>query len=444
MTMPIRARTTRSWLLLSLVAGLLVGLMAEISIHPFGTAFRFSLGPVALAFEALFFSTLPSYLTGATAGVMVPLVHGAAALLEQPQMGLEGLLYSVSAYLPETYAYTLLGFLLYLFRVHQRTDRPLTLAALLTFADVSVNVVEVLIRGDLLRLLPSLPVMALVAVARALVALGAYYVLQEGVRARQWAEERQRYTHQLLFLSNLQTEAFFLQKSAAEMEAVMAKAHRLYRELGDQPEQPLALEIAKDIHEVKKDAQRTLAALFRLVETPELEPTMTFGQIVALVVDANQTYAETLGKQIQFTVTLKADFCTPRFGRWVSMLNNLVSNAIEACPGGGHIAVDAARVGDRFVLRLSDTGEGIAPSDWELVFSPGFSTKTNPVTGHFSSGIGLTHAVGLVQMMDGTIAVEDSGPGGTTFRLEVPWERIDDVSGKEVRIRAALSHPDRR
>lgn len=399
--------------------------MAELSLHPFETAFRFSLGPAALAFVALYVPTAPPALVGFLAGLLVPLIHGGLAWLQGPGAA------AVGAYLPETLIYTLLGLLLSVLQVQRWTERPLELTALLAGADGAANLVEILLRGEPAPLLVTLPVAGLVAVARAVVAEGAFYVLQEGARTRQWAEERRRHAEQLLFLSNLQTEAFFLQKSSREMEQVMAKAHRLYRDLAGAPEQPFALEIATEIHEVKKDAQRTLSALFRLLEMPRIAPTQTLAQVVDLVLDANQTYAVTLGRQVSLQADLAVDFLTPRFGRWVSILNNLVSNAVEALDQAGSVTITARRSGDLFVVQVRDTGPGIPPEEWDLIFSPGFTTKLNPVTGNFSSGIGLTHVAGLVQAMEGQIRIAQSGPGGTIFDLQVPWANLEIVAEEE-------------
>lgn len=407
-----------------LVAGAVTSLMAEISINPFGTAFRFSLGPVALAFFALFYPLLPAYLTGLVTGAAVPLVHGAFALLEDRSLPVAGLAGVAAGYLPETLAYSVLGLLMSGFRVHERTHAPVPMAALLGAADFLANAVELAVRPEPVYG-KAFAVAALVASGRAAVAAGAFYVLQEGVREREWAQERRRYRERLLFLANLQTETFFLQKSAREIEQVMAKAHSLYRELEGHPRQPLALEIATEIHEVKKDYQRTVTALGRLVELPPLAPEMTLREIVAMVVEANQAYAASLGKQIAFPVDLAADFSTPRFGRWVSILNNLVTNGVEACGSQGTVAIAAQRLGGHLVLWVSDTGGGIPRKNWDLVFSPGFSTKWNPVTGAFSSGIGLTHVAALVHSMQGRIEIRQSGPGGTVFRLQVPWEALE-------------------
>jgi two-component system sensor histidine kinase YcbA len=414
----------------ALGAGVVIGLLGEISVNPFGTAFRFSLGPMGMAMLALF-HWLPAWLAGAAAGLVVPLVHGVMAYISVPHIAEAGLLNAVNNYVPETLAYTVLGMALSLFQLHNRSHRPFQSAVLLALADFTCNMAEMTLRPDPYTL-HSISTMALVAVGRSAVSLGAFYILQEGVRQRAWEAERRSYMEKLLFVANLQTEAFFLKKSAGEIEQIMAKAHRLYRDLSGHPyHQPLALDIAKDIHEVKKDYQRTLGALHRLVEIPSLRPEMDFVEVVALVMEVNHTYAATLGKDITFVTDLDIDFRTPRFGRWVSILNNLVSNGVEACGAQGKLTVSAARVRETFVLQVTDTGSGIPPEDWELIFSPGFSTKLNPVTGAFSSGIGLTHVAGLVRSMAGTIRVAHSDKAGTTFRLEVPWESLEHAVPKE-------------
>jgi two-component system sensor histidine kinase YcbA len=419
----------RRHFVLASLAGIVVALLAEISINPFGTAFRFSLGPVGLEFFALFFM-LPGYLTGAVAGMIVPLVHAIFAWITQPTITLAGALAAVHSYLPETLAYSVLGLQLHLYRVHDRTRSPLQLALFLSASDLMANVCELVIRGEFVPLRGAV-MMALVALGRAAVTEGTYYILQEGVRERQWAEERQRYIARLLWAVNLQTEAFFLQKSAHEIEHIMAQAHRLYQRLAGHEDQPLALQVAKDIHEVKKDYQRTLSALYRLVKAPPLAPEMNFSEVVSLVFDANTAYAAELEKLVDLQMGLLTDFRTPRYGRWVSILNNLVSNAIEAIQEVGSVTVIGSRSGDQFILQVMDTGTGIPPEDWELIFSPGYSTKFNPLTGASSSGIGLTHVAGLVKSMNGTIRIARSDASGTEFRIEVPWASLETIEQEE-------------
>jgi two-component system, cell cycle sensor histidine kinase and response regulator CckA len=110
---------------------------------------------------------------------------------------------------------------------------------------------------------------------------------------------------------------------------------------------------------------------------------------------------------------------------------NIVSNAAEAMPHGGHIrvrtknggavpdtpATDAMSDGRNVLLEVSDTGLGIAPEDLERIFEPFYTTKK---MGRSGTGLGMAVVWGTVQDHDGTIDV-DSHPGaGTTFTIHLP------------------------
>lgn len=408
------------------LGGILVALMGEVSINPFGTAFRFTLGPLTFNLLVLFFPLLHPLPVAITAGLAIVGARVIAAVADTPAAGL-ALASIIRDFGPEIVAYTVLGAAASLGRVQSRLDRPLSVVGVLAAGDFSTNMVELFVR----RFWPdprAVIMTALIAVARAVVATGIFEVVRASERERRWADERRNYAQRLLFLSKLQSDIFFLRKSAREMEGLMERAHRLYRELRGHSSQQGALDIAKDIHEVKKDYQRTMASLSRLVDVPDLEPVMRFSEVAALVVESNRVYAQTLGKSLSFTLDLNADFSTERFGRWVSILNNLVTNGVEACPGQGAIRIAAHREGERFRLEVSDTGSGIPARDQAHIFAAGFSTKLNPETGSFSSGIGLTHVSELIKSMDGQILVARSDPSGTAFRIEVPWAALRAVT----------------
>jgi two-component system sensor histidine kinase PilS (NtrC family) len=93
---------------------------------------------------------------------------------------------------------------------------------------------------------------------------------------------------------------------------------------------------------------------------------------------------------------------------------NLCLNAVQAMPDGGELRVTMAVLARRLVLRVHDTGEGIAAGDLGHVFEPFFSTKSG------GSGIGLALVHRIVQDHGGDIDVQ-SGPGvGSTFTLTLP------------------------
>lgn len=407
------------WLQVVLWAAALA-LLGEVKVYLYpDSAFRFTLAPVGLAFALTAFPRLPALPAGAAAGAAVFLLRTGIALALQGG-GWAALPEIARRFWPAAAYYVSQSAWLQGLRVrdHLRAGRPLLLVGSLLAADVLSNLLELALRPDRFTGY-ALAAFALVGAGRAAVVAGLCLAVKGQETEWRHAREREEYRRLLLLLTGLQAEIFFLRKSSAEIEQIMVRAHTLHRRLKGDPElAPLALDVAKDVHEVKKDYQRILAGLERLLKVRALEPDMAFSEIVTLVFDANRGYAARLGKEIAFTAGVKDDFRTPAYTLWVSVLNNLITNAVEAIPQQGEIAVTAGREGGRYVVRVRDTGTGIPPADWELIFSPGYSTKSDPATGEFSTGLGLAHAAGLMAALGGTIRIERSGPDGTVFRLE--------------------------
>lgn len=102
---------------------------------------------------------------------------------------------------------------------------------------------------------------------------------------------------------------------------------------------------------------------------------------------------------------------------------NLVGNAVEAMPAGGHLIVrlqSSTGSGGRRGIRISifDTGTGIRPQDREHLFEPFFSTKEVKGT-----GLGLWVTQGIVQKHDGVIRFRScvfSGGKVTCFSIFIP------------------------
>ena len=98
---------------------------------------------------------------------------------------------------------------------------------------------------------------------------------------------------------------------------------------------------------------------------------------------------------------------------WV--IENLCKNAIDAMGGNGNITVEVSDNADKVVVDVTDTGKGIAKSQWNDVFKPGFTTKPR------GWGLGLSLAKRIVEEFHrGRIYIKKSLPGkGTTFRIEL-------------------------
>jgi two-component system NtrC family sensor kinase len=110
-------------------------------------------------------------------------------------------------------------------------------------------------------------------------------------------------------------------------------------------------------------------------------------------------------------------------GKLQQVFLNLLLNAKEAMPGGGHLRV-ATLVNGHVEAMVSDSGSGIAPEHLKLIYDPFFTTKTTPRPGdRRGTGLGLSVSYGIIQEHAGKIHVESAVGAGTTFHLEFPLLR---------------------
>jgi two-component system NtrC family sensor kinase len=94
---------------------------------------------------------------------------------------------------------------------------------------------------------------------------------------------------------------------------------------------------------------------------------------------------------------------------------NLINNSLDAMPGGGTLRVSTELNHDSVIIRFSDTGEGIAGDQIDLIFDPLFTTKHRRGT-----GLGLTIVKQIVSEHGGQIEVESEPGRGATFSIKLP------------------------
>jgi len=115
---------------------------------------------------------------------------------------------------------------------------------------------------------------------------------------------------------------------------------------------------------------------------------------------------------------------------WEKVVLNLVSNAFKFT-FDGEIGVTMRFEGGRAVLRVSDTGVGMAAHELSRVFERFHRIEGTRARTHEGSGIGLALVHDLVQLHGGTISVESEPGRGTTFTISLqtgcahlPAERV--------------------
>lgn len=118
---------------------------------------------------------------------------------------------------------------------------------------------------------------------------------------------------------------------------------------------------------------------------------------------------------------------------------NLLSNAIKFTPEGGTVTVeyeckaqDDTVLHDRFYVR--DTGVGMSQEFIDTRMFQPFSQEHNEVTGQYAgSGLGLSIVKNLVDLMGGTIRVESELGTGTTFMIDLDFEKASEEDLKQLK-----------
>jgi PAS domain S-box-containing protein len=101
--------------------------------------------------------------------------------------------------------------------------------------------------------------------------------------------------------------------------------------------------------------------------------------------------------------------------RLEQVVTNLLTNAAKYTNEGGHIWLSVQQEGDKAVLRVRDTGLGIAPAFLPYVFDLFTQAQRSSDRSQGGLGIGLTLAKRLVEMHGGTIAVTSTLGQGSEF-----------------------------
>jgi two-component system sensor histidine kinase HydH len=95
-------------------------------------------------------------------------------------------------------------------------------------------------------------------------------------------------------------------------------------------------------------------------------------------------------------------------------LINLVANAIEATPSGGHVDLRVRPSGSCATLEVHDTGRGIAPDDMPRLGTSFFTTREG------GTGLGVVLAQGVITQHGGSLVYASTLGSGTTATITLP------------------------
>jgi PAS domain S-box-containing protein len=186
------------------------------------------------------------------------------------------------------------------------------------------------------------------------------------------------------------------------------------------------------------DVSRIITGKLRLDPRPvELRP------FVQDSVETIRPAAEAKGVYLSTLLAPDAGVVSADPDRLQQVLWNLLSNSVKFTPRGGRVEVELRREGAHAVLRVSDTGQGIAPEFLPHVFERFRQADMGTTRTHGGLGLGLAIVRHLAELHGGTVEAESAGEGrGATFRLRLPLKSSPQAEDRdEPRVKTTNASP---
>ncbi len=181
----------------------------------------------------------------------------------------------------------------------------------------------------------------------------------------------------------------------------------------------------KQLVEDVLDVSRIITGKLRL----EMRP-VELGALVRDAVETVRPAAEAKGIELRTRLAADAGEVAADPERLQQVLWNLLSNAVKFTPGGGRVEIGLTREGASTVIRVGDTGAGIAPEFLPHVFERFRQADMGTTRQHGGLGLGLAIVRHLVELHGGEVTAESAGiDRGATFTIRLPLKASTPSKG---------------
>ena len=406
---------------------LTVPLAGEIMFYPLNETFRVSFGAPTFFFFLLLLQKTPAFLPGFLTGTMVVNFR---ILLDSILQDNFDWTTSFQAQYPSFFFYFTYSCLFYLVKTN-RFHNTLIIGVIGLFIEVLSDGVELIIQYFVLDTtisIAELNEMTMIALTHSFIVLSFFNMLklyETQTREKQITKQNE---HMLMLISNLYEETVHLKKTLKNAENITNESYHLYRNLKaqekqhhvfNQPFSQKVLRIAGEIHEVKKDNQRIFAGLSRLITNESFQDYMNAAELIQLIIRINEKYAVSLGKEIKFLYSVEGNHPNYHVYIVLSLINNLVANAVEAIKEKGSVSISLRELSDTVEFQVADTGPGVPLKYVDVIFQPGFTSKYDDL-GTPSTGIGLSYVKEVVKDLKGEILFQNQHNNGIVFSIKLP------------------------
>ncbi|MDP3058116.1 MAG: sensor histidine kinase [bacterium] len=402
-----------------LILALLTVFVSNFSFYPFGTAFRFSLAVSVFVFYILINEEVNPLGAGLTTGIAIIVFRASSTYLFRDFSWWE----AVARHAPSGAFYLFLGCGLLLTRNTLRQSR-IEGMFILALLDTGSNVMELILRGEFFNknVAPIMYMLTIVALARGGLAQLSLVAWRQRDHIIQQQQQQKEFERLLLITSDISGELLYLETTLAELEKIMLISYQLYNRLktGRKENAEAALSIAREIHDAKKDFERLAARLKQVLIREREGEVLPLNLLIDVAVKSSKALSVQQGKEIDFSNEIIGNADIQEYHTLLSIINNLVGNAIEAIAEQGSISLRVKVDNSKIEINVRDSGVGIAENDLAVIFKSGYTTKFNPQTGLASTGLGLSQVKSIVLHLGGEIEVTSSLGEGSEFAVSIP------------------------
>ncbi|MBI3860425.1 MAG: PAS domain S-box protein [Planctomycetia bacterium] len=147
---------------------------------------------------------------------------------------------------------------------------------------------------------------------------------------------------------------------------------------------------------------------------------VALGSIVERAVETSRPPIDERGQELSVSLPADPIWLDVDAARLEQVVTNLLNNAAKYTPAGGRIEISAQQEEDTAVLRVRDTGLGMAPEFLPHIFELFTQGERSCERSQGGLGIGLALAKRLVEMHEGTIEVSSTLGQGSEFVVRLP------------------------
>jgi len=389
---------------------ILTAIMGEFKIYPYeSSTFRLGLGSITF-FLLILLTNVPVLFTGLMTALFLLLFRTAIDTMTVNDTLLNLLILNIPACL----YYIIFAFCIDKLALRKLKEFPFQIGIYGATFELFANIVEqnmyaLLIQASFISWKQFLILVA-VAIFRSFFVVGIYSSITIN-------EQKKKMQEMLSMQTNLYMETLYMQHTMHLVEQVTADSFLLYKQLRetDHMLSTEALRISSEMHEVKKNTQRVVAGLSNLMEDPK-KSSYSIMQLLKFAIHTHKSYSTYLNKNIHFKLSGFTTCFTKQYLAILSVLNNVLSNAVEAINAKGNIIIHVEETDKEIHFIIQNNGPTISPQNLSVLFDAGFTTKFDQ-NGNASTGIGLYHVQSIIKSMGGTIHVTSDEM--TTFYLTI-------------------------